>query len=357
MAAQAVDVDSLTPTKVTAILRRSYDLPGAVTTVEAIPFSIGQAADSARLVLTYAGDQGDAPSTLVGKFASRDESSRALSISADLYARELGFYRELAPSLAVRTPALVHAEVAGDGRFALLLEDVAPATMVDQIEGCTPEYAEVAIRQAARLHASSWGREELAQIPWLASFASVLDLAVEHLPHLHRQFRATYGDMVDEPILALTDELVEVIPAWHRLTSDGYALWHHDYRPDNMLFNANGGVDPLVVVDWQTVSYGPAIADVSYFLGCGLAVEDRRAHERDLVAIYHDELVGAGVEAPDRDEVWSAYLDHAVTALFMAVHASVRVERTERGDQMWSSWLERSAAQITDHDVLARHRG
>ncbi|MFJ2667535.1 phosphotransferase [Nocardia fluminea] len=353
--APAVELNDLTPDVLTAILRRSHDLPGSVAAVEAVPFGTGQAADSARLLLTYAGDRGDAPATLVGKFASHDQGSRDVAAAAGLYARELGFYRELASSVAIRTPALVHAEVADNGRFALLLEDAGPATIVDQIDGCTPEHAEVAIRQAAELHASSWGRSELAELPWLASFAPVLGMTVEFLPHFHGQFRTIYGDMIDESILTLTDQLVEVIPAWHRLTSHGYALWHYDYRPDNMLFDANDGADPLVVVDWQTVSYGPAIADISYFLGCGLTVEDRRAHERDLVSIYHDELMRAGVEAPTREEVWNAYLDHAVTAMFMAVHASVRVERTERGDQMWASWLERAAAQLADHDALARH--
>ena len=34
----------------------------------------------------------------------------------------------------------------------------------------------------------------------------------------------------------------------------------------------------LTVVDWQTVTWGPALTDVAYFIGCALRTEDRRAN-------------------------------------------------------------------------------
>ena len=45
-----------------------------------------------------------------------------------------------------------------------------------------------------------------------------------------------------------------------------------------------GSLRDLTVVDWQTVTWGPALTDVAYFLGCALKTEDRRAH--------YDELLG-----------------------------------------------------------------
>ncbi|MFE6922053.1 phosphotransferase [Nocardia sp. NPDC057663] len=354
-AGPVTDLGTLSPEAATEILRRHHDLPGYVTEVTAQPFGTGQVANCSRLTLSFTGDRGDAPDSLIGKFASDDANSRGVAAATGLYARELGFYRELAPGLAVRTPQLYHADASENGSFALLLEDVAPAQVIDQLDGCGPEHAELAIREAAALHSSSWGRDELQNLPWLQSFQPILQATVEALPGFHAQFRSTYSDLIDSSVLEVADDLVEAMPSWIRLASPGYALWHHDFRPDNLLFDANNGADPLVVVDWQTVSYGPAIADVSYFLGCGLTVEDRRAHERELVAIYHDALTDAGVRGPSREECWQAYLDHAVTAMFMAVHASVRVERTERGDAMWASWLERAAAQLTDHDILSRY--
>ena len=55
-----------------------------------------------------------------------------------------------------------------------------------------------------------------------------------------------------------------------------HGLVHGDYRLDNMLFGQPGADRPLTVVDWQTVTWGPAMTDVAYFLGCALADELRR---------------------------------------------------------------------------------
>ncbi|PRC52853.1 phosphotransferase, partial [Mycobacterium sp. ITM-2017-0098] len=53
-------------------------------------------------------------------------------------------------------------------------------------------------------------------------------------------------------------------------------LVHGDFRLDNMLFGQEGADRPLTVVDWQTVTWGPAFTDVAYFLGCALPIEQRR---------------------------------------------------------------------------------
>ncbi|MFI9408658.1 aminoglycoside phosphotransferase family protein [Nocardia gamkensis] len=350
-----VELSDLTTEAVTAILRRTWDTPAEVSEVRAERFGLGQTADSYRLHLSFDGDRGEAPATVVAKFASEDPASRQIGRMAGLYEREANFYRDLSHTVAVRTPQLVHAEAADDGRFALLMEDVAPAQMVDQIDGCSAERAAVAMQQAAALHGSSWRRPDLAARPWLRSFIPVLQATVNNLPDHHAQFAATYAGLVDRSILDITAAVVAAAPTWFHSKVHGYSLWHHDFRPDNMLFDAHNGRDPLVLVDWQTVSYGPGIADVAYFLGCGLTIEDRRAHERELIGIYHDGLVAAGVDELTRDECWASYLDHALAGLFMAIHASVRVVRTERGDQMWKSWLERGATLLTDHDALARY--
>ncbi len=67
-------------------------------------------------------------------------------------------------------------------------------------------------------------------------------------------------------------------------------LVHGDYRLDNMLFGDEGAERALTVVDWQTVTKGPAFTDVAYFIGCALPVEQRRAHYDELLAAYHQAL-------------------------------------------------------------------
>ena len=65
---------------------------------------------------------------------------------------------------------------------------------------------------------------------------------------------------------------------------------HGDYRLDNMLFGTAGADRALTVVDWQTVTWGPALTDVAYFLGCALPAQHRREHYDALLRAYHEAL-------------------------------------------------------------------
>ncbi|HEX9530036.1 MAG TPA: phosphotransferase, partial [Acidimicrobiales bacterium] len=123
---------------------------------------------------------------------------------------------------------------------------------------------------------------------------------------------------------------------------------HGDYRLDNMLFGTADGGYPLAVVDWQTVSWGEATADASYFLGAGLLPADRAAHERDLLRVYHEGLGAYGIDGYSWDECWADYRRHAFGGYVMAVVASQLVHDTDRGREMFAVMAERHAAQALD---------
>ena len=73
------------------------------------------------------------------------------------YEREVRFYKEIAPTVGIRTPRCYHADWDRDsGLFVLLLEDLAPAQQGDQIDGCTLEQAALALDELAKLHAPRW---------------------------------------------------------------------------------------------------------------------------------------------------------------------------------------------------------
>ena len=107
----------------------------------------------------------------------------------------------------------------------------------------------------------------------------------------------------------------------------------------------------MTVVDWQTVGRGPAASDVAYFLGASLRRADRREHERELLALYVDELGRRGVDGLDRDRFFDQYRRHSISGIVMAVVASMIVEVTERGDAMFLAMARRHAAHAIDVDV------
>jgi len=130
-----------------------------------------------------------------------------------------------------------------------------------------------------------------------------------------------------------------------------FTVQHADYRLDNMLFGTTEGGYPLAVVDWQTVVWGPPLADASYFLGAGLMPDDRRRHERPLLRLYYDALRARGVDGFSWERCWRDYRRYAFSGFLIAVAASMVVVQTERGDEMFLTMARRHGAQILDLDA------
>jgi hypothetical protein len=119
-----------------------------------------------------------------------------------------------------------------------------------------------------------------------------------------------------------------------------------------MLFGSPGPGRRFVVVDWQTVSWGPVMTDAAYFLGGSLTVENRRANEQALVGEYRDALEAHGVRGFDWDACWEGYRRESFLGILMAVAPAMIVERTERGDEMFTTTLARYAQQVIDLDAV-----
>jgi hypothetical protein len=130
-----------------------------------------------------------------------------------------------------------------------------------------------------------------------------------------------------------------------------HGLVHGDYRLDNMLFGAVGADRPLTVVDWQTVTWAPAMTDLAYFLGCALPAADRRTHYDALLQAYHAAL---GADAPiSLADVREGVRRQSFFGVMMAIISSILVERTERGDAMFMTMLQRHCEHVLDVDALA----
>ena len=345
--------DRITPAWLTELLRGAGILDGgAVTTVRPEPCGTGQLGECYRFHLGY-DRPGAGPASVVAKLPSTDPVSRGYAAQVGLYAKEVNFYRDVAADLAIRTPRAYHAELAPDGvEFCLLFEDLGPALAVDQLSGCTPDQAVLAVEQAAAMHASSWHDERLAALPWLQREPGRWLAIAEVMPALHDAFVERYRDVLEPRHLEVARRLREGICGWLEELEQPTCLFHLDFRLDNMLFDAKAGEVPLAVVDWQSVTIGPGIADVSYFIGAGLLPDARRVHEDDLVAHYHRCLTEAGVTGYPLERCRRDYRIHAVLGFFTAVNASVNVKRTDRGDEMFLTMARRHGEQILDNATL-----
>ncbi|MGZ4784750.1 MAG: phosphotransferase, partial [Acidimicrobiales bacterium] len=279
--AVVAEPEDLTP----AWLTRALGSTGAfaVTAVESQPIGTGQMGSSFRLQLTYAGDPGSLPATIVAKLPSPNPDMRPMAAGA--YRTELGFYLDLAGTVAVRTPTCHHAAIAEDNAtFVLLLEDLHPARQGDQIVGATLAEAEAASVNLAGLHGPRWCDPTLFDLPWVNPvdaegaamlgevFASAVDVFVERY--------AGRLDPADGPLLA---EIAQVMGRWIVGRPERFGPVHGDYRMDNLMFfpgptpDTTGG---MAAVDWQTIGVGLPARDLAYFLETSLEPDLRRQHER-----------------------------------------------------------------------------
>ncbi len=292
----------------------------------------------------------EGPRSVVLKVAATDPVSRQTGLALGLYEREVRFYRDIAPGIEGPIAPCYHAAVdTSTGVFDLLLGDAGPAVVGDEIAGATTEQARLGVVELGRLHGPLLGDTALAEAPWL-NRESPLNQAM--ITPLYAGFVDRYGDqiapnhrMVCERLVGAFDGYVEAEAGQMR------GLVHGDYRLDNMLFGTAGADRALTVVDWQTVSWGPALTDLAYFLGSALPAQDRREHYDALLLAYHEAL---GPGAPiSLAEVREGVRRQSFFGVMMAIVSSMLVERTERGDRMFMTMLQRHCDHVLDTDALA----
>jgi aminoglycoside/choline kinase family phosphotransferase len=342
--------EGLTPEWLTAALAAGGHLGEArVVAAETTPVGTGQMCDSVRVALTYDGPT-DGPPTLVAKQPAADPTSRATALSMRSYEKEVRFYQELAPTLAVTVPRVLHADIdPATASFVLLMEDLAPATAGDQLAGCDAEAAGLAVAELVNLHAPRWGDTSLTTLDWLDNATPEgREIMATMLPMLWDGFRQRYaGDVLPHVSLA-GDALFSGMRAYLRPSGSPPTVVHGDYRLDNLLFSPPPASRLAGVVDWQTCTLGPGVRDVAYFLGAGLDPAERARVEEAMVRDYHAGLEAAGVAGYAWEACWEEYRLGTFAGLLMAVGASMMVERTDRGDQMFLTMADRHARHALD---------
>ena len=352
MVADLRRADTIDPEWLTQVLRAAGDLPtGRVVDFHRTAVGNGLVADSYRFDLTYADAPPEAPASLVGKFPSHDPVSRKSGSDHLLYLREIAFYREMAATVAIRTPRAFAAMIdPATDDFVLLLADLAPARQGDQLAGCSIADAVLAMTQAAALHAPHWGDAALERIDWLAVRPATLGAMVDAmLPTIIALFRERFAGMLAPEHLAMVERLPAALAAMRGNRSAPVTVIHADYRLDNMMFDVNNGTAPMATLDWQTVTAGPGLTDIAYFLSAGISPTQRRSHEIELVRFYHEALLRMGVRNYGWDQCWHDYRRYTIHGIVMGVFSALSVERTDRADALFAAMTQGACEQAADH--------
>ncbi len=328
------DLRSLTPEWVTDALRaRGYLSGGRVRDVQLETVGCGRMGAIARLTLSFEGEQGDVPGTLIAKLPTDVQENRVFGEISGMYWREILFYEQLRDEVPLRIPRLYYASmsvnvppgerirrvakladwfpqrvlekflalrkktaVSQRPRYMLLMEDMSPSRPGDLRRDGSLSTCERVLADIAPLHAAFWKSPRLDAVQWLNG------LAIN--PRMRQRMYVNARDkFVEHHQKALTPEDLAVLE-W--IDRNGASLSrvfdrdapptviHCDLRFDNVLFDPVQGT-PMAFIDWQLAAIGPAAFDVAYFLSAALDASVSREEELALLRGYYAVLLERGV--------------------------------------------------------------
>lgn len=268
----------------------------ATIAVEPMHHSKGLIGDLATVHVTYAAGSG--PTQFVVKLPAANPDSRRIGDMLQAYAREVAFYRHVAPQATgtqLATCFYAGADEA-DGRWAVILEAI-DADEFDFFSGATSQQANAAVDALADFHARWWDTD--VPFNWMPGFdatgvGGLQSFWITNLPSFVERYQAVLPGPTADWVLAFAPRLAE----WsQRAATEPLTMVHSDYRIDNLLFQG----DQVTMIDWQTAMRAPAAMDLSCFITTSLSVANRRLNESDLIDRYLNRLLSSGVRV---DRSW-----------------------------------------------------
>lgn len=359
---------------------RSTGLISETTVVTSIRSDVlgtgeGFAGDLARLTVTYDGEPG--PPTMVAKIPTSIDDNRTGSEMLGVYEREIGMYREFLPGLGVPVPRLYYAAVDPNPhwdrqlaavrraerlplwllrflawllrRFAkpeprpsvLILEDLSPAEIGDQVAGTSMARLGAVLEQAAALHAATWGPAAPPARGWMQSGGVANRLSQATFLGVRKAFLHGAGRDVSPHTRALLARLKkDGIARGRRIHEElPQCLIHGDLRLDNVFF---AGDEVRALIDWQLARTAAAVVDVAYFIAGSVAPDVDEAEVEALLRRYHAALVAHGID----DYPYERFLADYDDGLLAALGGVTLVEQLDMGDDRGPRLVETMVSRL-----------
>jgi len=292
--------NDLTPDWMTAALAAEY--PGAVVDTVTVLMRDDGTNRRARLQLSYR--QGCGPETVFLKGVDPDHRE-LIKMTSGLFHEPRLFAERI--ELPLEHPRVYASVIDADAEdFVIVMEDLTArgADPRDALRPLTVEQAASGVRGLARMHGQYWGtRLSGSALDWVEPFEPWDGMQWAPLPAVQPRLAP---DTPAEVRTMTIERLVEGIwkPFIRSLTRAPQTLLHGDPHIGNTYLLPGG---ELGFLDWQVLRRGNWSLDLGYFLQGALTTEDRRRHERALLAEYRDNLGLPAAELPGADEIWLRY--------------------------------------------------
>ncbi len=337
-------------------------LPGdaRITSIrhEQIGVGEGLTGDLARIHVAYETQSPNLPSSIIAKLPTSFEPARSVCMQLGMYAREISFYRFIAPLGPIRAPRCYFGEMDREReRYVLLLEDCARYSPADpELKGINYEQAKAITLAMADFHARWWDDPRLPSFSWLTQANEIFQ------DHDIESYRGMWESS------ASTNEFREALPKggyeaskaiyerFHLLRDHSpqtnLTIMHTDMKADNVYFDYSSKEQPVIVLDWATPRVWTGVADISRLLGTSVQPELRREWERDLVRKYFDRLVERGVSSYTHQECWEDYLKgYLGFSIFPLATFTIADRSVKRTNEHAIQNLVRWYSAIVDNDA------
>jgi hypothetical protein len=236
-----------------------------------------------------------APERMFCKMLPLDPDRRTVLAASQMGPKEVLFYQRLAPHLALRAPDVyVARHDPTDESFVLLMEDLGASgcRVSDGTWGITPDSAAIALEDLAALHVRfEDSRRREAEVPWAPLAEDVPPYGMAPL----RYGLAHHRDRLSDSFARVAEIYIADPLELKRLWANGpgpATVVHGDTHIGN-LFDHGGRTGFL---DWGVINVTTPLRDASYFIIMAMQIEDRRAHERDLLRHYLEARAARGGE-------------------------------------------------------------
>ena len=359
--------------------------------IEKLGEGAGFMGETARLRLFCEGEAESSPASVVVKIPTEVRKLRAAGEALGVYEREIYFYSQLASRMPVRLPRChfgamddrpfgspekdteslaaleraprwVFAVIVFLGpwltrlsrrRYVLILEDLAPARLGDQVTETSEKDIQGALTSLARIHAECWNDPKVKGLPWIHPVDSAPRMNTYLLGRGRRHFEATFDRDLPKDSAVLLDWLEgNQAEIQARLSRPPCTLIHGDYRLDNLFFDDSTGDGLAIVSDWQVPSWGRGVCDLAYFLSgtldAGLSMEDAYPY----VDAYHAQIESFRGGEYTQQECRNDYRLALFLVLGRVVSSFGEIEiKNERAASLFHVWVERAFARLRGVDL------
>lgn len=302
----------------------------------------------------------DIPATVIAKLPNADAGRRALFHRLGYAARELAFYRSIAPASGVRVPDLYFGEVDADtGDSVLLLEDLGAQRCLGSLRSeCSFDDAASAVAALARFHADWWSNTDAVE--WIpdvrlgaektrAAVAGPWRVVFDARVRAHAPELLADGGPLPGLLDALGDRLADLRQA---LAGAPTTVVHSDFRADNLFRMPDEG--EIAVIDWENIVRARGGMDLGLFAMASMSVQSRREYEPALLRTYVDTLAGRGIADYEMAQCRRDYRLGIANSVAVMVLGVVVLDTLAQRDPSWTvEMLRRAEAATLDHELVS----